>query len=252
MKKVLFINCITLFFLLLPVQSQKSETLGNNLIDSKTLLLVEQNNNSDIIQDLEEELEELKKDVVKEEPRKEKNLMIVAHPDDETIWGGGHLLADDYYVVCITCDNVWYRDEEFKKVMKETNDEYVFLGYPDLTRGYIDDWSSSYEDIKEDLNGIINSRDWNTIVTHNPEGEYGHIHHQMTNQIVTELANKDKLYYFGRYYTIDNMPEMPSISEELYNQKMDKLISIYVSQPLAMRRHHHMMPYENFVTYQEW
>ena len=51
---------------------------------------------------------------------------------------------------------------------------------------------------------ILGYKKWNKIVTHNPEGEYGHIHHKMTNQIVTkECKKKDltkNLYYFAHYY----------------------------------------------------
>ena len=216
-----------------------------NLLEDKSITFDYQHN---CIENLnkEEPIEE-----IIEEP-KEKNLMIVAHPDDETIWGGGHLLADDYYVVCVTCGNVKRRNEEFMTVMEKTNDEYIFLGYPDVVNGYINDWSTSYDSIVESLRGIINSRNWNTIVTHNPDGEYGHFHHKTLNTIVTELADKDKLYYFGRYYQKNEVPEMPSLDESLYNTKMTELISVYKSQPIAMSRHRHMMPYENFVAYNEW
>ena len=83
-------------------------------------------------------------------------LMIVAHPDDESFWGGAHLLEDDYLVVCITCGPVKRRVEEFKKAMAITKDEYIMLGYPDVTKGKRDDWSKVHEKIKADLDKIIN------------------------------------------------------------------------------------------------
>ena len=126
-------------------------------------------------------------------------LMIVAHPDDETFWGGAHLIEDNYLVVCITCGTVKRRVEEFKKAMSITNDKYIMLGYPDLTKGKKDDWSKVHVNIKSDLEKIINYKNWEMIVTHNPYGEYGHIHHIMTNRMVTELSDKDVLYYFGYY-----------------------------------------------------
>ena len=83
-------------------------------------------------------------------------LMIVAHPDDESFWGGAHLLEDDYLVVCITCGPAKRRVEEFKKAMAITKDEYIMLGYPDVTKGKRDDWSKVHKKIKADLDKIIN------------------------------------------------------------------------------------------------
>lgn len=180
------------------------------------------------------------------------NLMIVAHPDDETIWGGAHLLEEDYFVVCVTCGNVAIRDEEFKTVMGITGDSYTFLGYPDLAGWGISDWVEEKDSIKKDLEQIIGSREWKSVVTHNPDGEYGHKHHKMLSAMVSEVTNKDNLYYFGRYYTNDAIPVMDKVDNYLYNIKMNNLISVYKSQPKAMKRHNHMMEYENFVSYYEW
>lgn len=180
------------------------------------------------------------------------NLMIVAHPDDETIWGGAHLLEEDYFVVCVTCGNVDYRDAEFSEVMKRTGDSYTFLGYPDLEGSKISDWENEKEKIAKDLELIIKGRDWEKIVTHNPAGEYGHKHHIMVSEMVSNVASKDNLYYFGRYYKKNEIPVMEKISLDYYNQKMNDLISVYKSQPKAMKRHNHMMEYENFVQCFAW
>lgn len=138
--------------------------------------------------------------------------------------------------------------------MTITEDDYLMLGYPDLTNYRIDDWSTVYNDIYSSLQNIILSDNWDLIVTHNPEGEYGHIHHQMTSEMVTNIADKNKLYYFGRYYLdyeIDMM-NISTIDEELYNRKMNALVPIYTSQTLAMSKHHHMMNHEEWVQYNIW
>lgn len=240
MKKILFISFFSIIVIMYPLKKEitldKNNKCGFN-INERHSIIVEGNN----------------KCFYYNRPiKKEKNLMIVAHPDDESIWGGGHLLQEDYVVVCITCGTVDYRTEEFKRIMELTGDEYMMLGYPDLTGYYIDRWDSCYNDILNDLKSIVDSRNWNSIVTHNPDGEYGHIQHRMTSDITTSVADKDKLYYFGRYYTSDYIPDMPTLDTNTYNRKMDELISVYVSQPIAMSRHRHMMIYENFVKYNEW
>ena len=50
--------------------------------------------------------------------------------------------------------------------------------------------------MKDKISNIINNS--KKIVTHNPQGEYGHYHHKIVSKIVTELVDdKNKLYYFS-------------------------------------------------------
>lgn len=182
-----------------------------------------------------------------------KKLMIVAHPDDETIYGGAHLLTDDYTVVCITCGQIEYRVNEFKEVMDKTGDNYIMLGYDDRIdkTGPISDWSYQYDAIYNDLSSIINGEDWDLIITHNPEGEYGHSHHIMTSEMVTDITGKNNLYYFGRWSR--NGRDETRISDDLYNTKINELISIYYrSQGSALNYNYNMLPYENWVKATEW
>ena len=180
------------------------------------------------------------------------NLMIVAHPDDDYIWGGSHLIDDDYLVVCITCGVKRVRALEFKKAMDKTGDKYIMLGYPDKTNGKRDNWDLVYDDITKDLKKIIEYKNWNIIVTHNPDGEYGHIHHKMTSNIVTSLTG-DNLYYFGRYYKKDDIPsDLVKISDENMEIKKNELIPIYASQKSTMKVLGHMFDYENWVSKDEF
>ena len=182
-----------------------------------------------------------------------KKLMIVAHPDDETIYGGGHLLQEKYTVVCITWGVVDYRVKEFEEVMKRTNDDYIMLGFTDRVdvTGPISNWDSEYPKIYEALKNIINSDNWDTIITHNPDGEYGHIHHIMTSEMVAKLTDHNKLYYFGHWYH-DGSGEQ-TIDSNLYNTKINELISIYYnSQSTALNYNYDMLPYENWIKATEW
>lgn len=183
-------------------------------------------------------------------------LMIVAHPDDELLWGGAHLIEDDYLVVCITCGVVKERVNEFVNVMNATNDKYIMLAYPDKTNGERDNWDEHRENIKKDLQDILNLKDWELIVTHNPDGEYGHAHHKMTSSITTKIvSDKSKLYYFGRYHSKKNIPNfynsMTPINDKFIKTKKD-IIGLYKSQSFIQTSFDHMFAYEDWENYSEW
>lgn len=114
----------------------------------------------------------------------------MAHPDDELIWGGAHLLEDDYLVVCITRGYDKTRKKEFENVINATGDKGLILLYPDKIAGQRSDWGRWKKDIEKDIETIINYKNWDEIVTHNEKGEYGHIHHIMTHNIVDEACDK--------------------------------------------------------------
>lgn len=186
---------------------------------------------------------------------KVKNIMIVAHPDDETIWGGDHLLEEDYVVVCITCGTNKIRDKEIRKVLDVSNDELIKLGYPDNPGGIVSDWEGYKEDIAKDLDEILTMKKYDKIVTHNPQGEYGHIHHIMTNHIVTYLVNKenlvDELYYFAKYYTKNEMDLNNNVKFPIqnYNKKMNEMVKLYKSQSFIQTSFSHVMPSEQWQKY---
>lgn len=186
------------------------------------------------------------------------NLMIVAHPDDETLWGGIELLNENYLVLCITngklSGNIRYK--EMNKVMENTNDKCIILSYPDAYKLKRVNWEkvgvSKY--IKSDIETVITYKHWKKIVTHNPQGEYGHIHHKLTSKFTTELYNKDinqdNLYYFAKYYDKGHLYKvrkyLPKLTEEQVEKKMD-LLDIYASQSGAFVKYGQMIKYEKLV-----
>ncbi len=183
------------------------------------------------------------------------NLMIVAHPDDESLWGGAHLLKDNYLVVCVTCGPNQIRVNEFVRVMNYTNDKYLMLGYPDKTNGERDNWDDHRANISKDIEAIVNLKDWNIIVTHNPDGEYGHQHHKMTSSLTTGVVTTDNLYYFGKYHSkkaiINYYDEMAPINDKYISDKR-KLVSFYKSQDFIQTMFDHMYSYEDWIKATEW
>lgn len=186
-------------------------------------------------------------------------LMIVAHPDDETIWGGMHLLDGEYFVVCITNGNNSVRKEEFYNVLEQSGNDGIILSYPDKVCGRRDDWEKVWDYIVSDIGEIIEAKNWEIIVTHNPDGEYGHIHHKLTSSIVTEKCKENGLdnllWYFGKYYRKSEVEKIYGDMREYDSEKQalkEHLLSLYESQGRTVKKLEHMNPYENWISYDKW
>ena len=182
-------------------------------------------------------------------------VMFVAHPDDDLLWGGRHLIEDDYLVVCMTRGNDPVRSTEFKSVMETTGEKYLILSYPDKIGRKRSDWKFWKEDMETDIATVLNYKNWEQVVSHNENGEYGHHHHQMTHELVEkeykETGCKEDLYWFGKYYVNDKIPyDLEEIPKELYIQKR-KLAALYASQRTTVRKMYHMLPYEWWVKAEE-
>ena len=185
------------------------------------------------------------------------NLMIVAHPDDETLWGSEELINNKYLVVCITCGTNKKREKEIEAALKISKDKLIVLDKPDKVRGKRSDWKHYKKQIEYELKYVIKKKKWNTIVTHNPEGEYGHIHHKITSNIVTKVYNKEKigkLKYFGKYYSkkrINQNKFAREIPEDIYDMKIE-MINSYKSQAFIKNRFNQMYKYENLINAEDW
>ncbi|MDD8049602.1 MAG: PIG-L family deacetylase [Thomasclavelia sp.] len=184
------------------------------------------------------------------------NLMIVAHPDDESIFGGYHLSKKKYLVVCITAGKNKKRVKEFKKAMKYYKDDYMMLGFPDKTNGKRNNWHKCKSKITFKLSKIINEKNWKCIVTHNPDGEYGHIHHKMTSKIVTNLiTNKNKLFYFNKYFKRNDLLQnkrKPILNYQKTKKKVKQLYKCYPSQSKVIDHLYHIIDLEKFIPYKQW
>lgn len=180
-------------------------------------------------------------------------LMIVAHASDESIWGGAHLADQGYFVVCLTDGYSKTRRSEFQLAMKASGNKGLILRYPNTVHGERSRWAGDKKDIIKDLDTILTYKHWNMVVTHNPEGEYEDIQHEMTSQLVTQEYYRNyeinNLYYFGKYYTEDVMAEMTeslrkvSSSSEKIKREM---LTHYASKQKTVDKFTHMIPYEEW------
>lgn len=146
-----------------------------------------------------------------------KNLMIVAHPDDESIFAGNLLIRDNSWeVIVVTGESNYTRKKELSLVMDSiSNRSFKCLNFRDKIN------ESFNEDILSGkLKEIILKKNYEKILTHNPNGEYGHIQHKSLYDIVSKIVPKEKLYVFDYG---------ERLSEEEIEAK-EKLLKIYKSQ----------------------
>jgi hypothetical protein len=78
----------------------------------------------------------------------------------------------------------------------------------------------------------------------------------MASQFVTSLVDdKSKLYYFGHYYSKDNIAahedEMSSIDGKTLEKKV-RIIGLYKSQSFIQTTFDHMFEHEDWLSYYEW
>lgn len=187
-------------------------------------------------------------------------VMFVAHPDDEALWAGYNMIKDDYLIVCFTNKSNKQRYTEFMKTMKKTNNVGIMLDYPDYTPGtkIKNDWKDCKDKIALDIEYVLSVKKWNKIVTHNPEGEYGHIQHRTVDFLVTNACVKNdltgNLFYFEPYFSANYIKTtgLPPILTPEEAEMKSKLIFNDYSAQQAVFTFKHMISYETLVPYKDW
>lgn len=186
------------------------------------------------------------------------NLMIVAHPDDETLWGGRELIeTGNYFVVCMTYGKSKTRGSDFCKNMEEIHITPLMLNYPDKIKNQRSDWDKYKDEMVKDLDKILNAKAWNRIVTHNPDGEYGHQHHKFLNVMVaSECQSKgllNELYYFGKYYNKDEVELLEKTTSGDTLRIKKRLIRRYeINLEYLNRKFEHMYEHDSIVKCTDW
>ena len=195
----------------------------------------------------------------KEKLKDIKDVMIIAHPDDETLWAGSLIEKKKYLIICLTNGDNPIRKKEFEQAMEITGNYGVMLKYPDNPNHVKNNWDKVKDEIRNDIRYVVSYKNWETITTHNPEGEYGHIQHRFTSMMVTNICVEkkltSKLQYFGKYYTakyLNSTYVEPCLTGTEIDEKEYIMSICYPSQIKAHQTFDHMMPYEKMIKYKNW
>ena len=173
-------------------------------------------------------------------------LMIVSHPGDESVWGGVHLLSDNYLVVCVSCGYDKDKTSDFLTATQYSGDPVVMMGYSDKL--YL---KGNYKKIKKQIKTILNYKNWNEVITHNPDGEYDNYQHKQISEIVSELS-VNNLTYFGKYYDekeLDKLDKETTLDGKLIKQKINNMVKVYDG---IYDDYKHMLSFEDWTGANKW
>ena len=119
-------------------------------------------------------------------------LMLVAHPDDETLFGFYDLINSNCTVICFTNKGNKVRSRDFEKVMHMIQQTGVMFNYKDAGD---EEWKSiSNDNFIEAIIPLLNKK-YDMIVSHNSDGEYGHIQHKRVHSVAVSLSSKLEIPY---------------------------------------------------------
>jgi len=117
-----------------------------------------------------------------------KAMVMVAHPDDCVIFAYSfvhHHPKIDWTICYLTYTATDYRGSEFAAF-------WARRGVPTKFLGFVDDWHDienkqiSFDQQAADHAIATAIADQDLILTHNPHGDYGHLHHAFVNHSVMQ------------------------------------------------------------------
>lgn len=140
-----------------------------------------------------------------------KNLMIVAHPDDEVIFGGHDLFCSDFLV--IYCTNDYKRVNMIKNLAKDKKFNALIFSHIDSLNKNILFSAKLYDELKF----IIQENNYETVITHNENGEYGHIQHILVHKMISNILYDIKFNGVFKVFYDDNCKKQNNIKHNIMN-----------------------------------
>ena len=170
-----------------------------------------------------------------------KYLMIVAHPDDEILWGGEFLIEHGFEThVVITSGKSWggkrnqkKRHNEFKTVAAHLQ---FAVGEYMLGEDKFEYRKELEPHLQRRIRSLICNQKWTQIITHGPDGEYGHpLHHVVYDAVVEAMQvcclNSNRLYVFQPTKPSPTINTLKQVTEaQIWSQSKIETLKLYSSQ----------------------
>jgi LmbE family N-acetylglucosaminyl deacetylase len=166
-------------------------------------------------------------------------LAVVAHPDDCIIFALPlieNLPQYQWHIIYLTYRATDPRAVEVAAFWNNRSVTTEFLGlhddYKDQETQHLNYWDRI--DVEMAIRPAVFKYDPVLIVTHNADGDYGHIHHRIVHDAVQAIISIPKIYfastfnatdtYCAREYDLDKLPLHRSVIEGF----QDRLIGRYI------------------------
>lgn len=130
-------------------------------------------------------------------------LCVVAHPDDCIIFAYAFIYNHPEYqwdIAFVTNDEFSDRGQEIKKFWNDREVNTIFLGFEDNIDDHWTYHTISFDtvDATNKIHALI--KDYDLILTHNANGEYGHIHHVFVNGCLNKFDNVVTFNHLRNFY----------------------------------------------------
>lgn len=128
--------------------------------------------------------------------RHSRGLVIAAHPDDEVLWAGNTLAGGGWAAAVLTHRSTRARSAQLRRSAAALGAPVAMFDIPDRRND-----PATAEDLRclRSLVGrLLSLPRLEAVMTHGPDGEYGHPFHRLVSEVVTGQVRGDlPLWYFS-------------------------------------------------------
>lgn len=167
-----------------------------------------------------------------------KAVVVVAHPDDCIIFALPFIKNHPHFkwhIIYLTYNERDPRAQEVTKFWNKQNVSTEFLGfvdnYQDQETQTLNFWTQNDAEIA--ITNSISQHGPDVVVTHNHDGDYGHIHHKIVHYAVDTL-DIPQVYFASTFNLTDtfkaddyDLKQLP-LHQEVIQGFQDRLIGRYI------------------------
>lgn len=145
--------------------------------------------------------------------RRARGLVIAAHPDDEVLWAGNTLAGGGWGAAVLTHRSTRERAARLRRSAAALGAPVAVFDLPDRR-----DEPPTPEDLRRLtclVRRLLSLPRLGQVMTHGPDGEYGHPFHRLVSDVVTSHAPVGlPLWYFSFRETPDSTSRMVSARKQ--------------------------------------